>query len=1220
MLELSPSLHRRKAAVAPVGIQVGVDAHTAPLPQQQHTQVEAGSGTYAEMCAVATDIGHPELVYAFLALASSSHAAWSTRRGSSLKFDVHTVGTAAVDVDTTAALAPHVGRLVPRLYRHRFDASGKTRGAMEQLWKAVIAAAAATTITTATTAGTEQTVIRQYFQPILSDLLRAATDRSTEALANCPSTQLSMRSSVQLSMMTMTLVRSRRVYRALQCVDTFCHFTENESMCIIDTLYNRWRDRHSACLALAELLSGRTFADIGTALPGLWTAATRAMDDVKESVCEAAADFAKTLANVSVRLCDATAPSLTATSEQPTAAAAAATSASTTSTAAASATSNADTADGVDGNGGQAGLLRDLQRFGTSMGVSLDELSSMTAAQAVQAAAAGSSSSARARNAAKVAAVSPQALEESAAAVGELVPWLLDVGIMSKCTPVQALSLQTLQRVVSVAHSDALRPHLATLIASLVEGLSALEPQALQYMQFHAEKQYGVSGDQMERLRLSAARGGPLQEALDRCCRHLDEVAAAELMPRLLGLLRIGVGLATRSAAACVTPNEIRTSARRLLPTLTNAALSERSGAVRGAYASALAGVSRLAPQALIAPLALKLCELFKAADPDLDSNRRAAAASLLKDLALRAGAAMGGVGSNVSAAITTRLTLNTSTLMFDNNIQHSPNSIYRQWSCPVVGATSIKYVSIAAVASPHKFYDLQYSVALLLTLPLAFVARHDPDTATAEAFTAIWDEGLSQLQTSSATPTPVRNTRDVCRILLPAITAQCVAVLSGVSRGGRASGAAAASALASALGSELATSEHGTVLLRAVMDAIPGRAWESKDALLEAVAAVAAACKGQGVSLSLAGVDDYASASDAADSKATASVATAATAGSTMADAVAMDVDTVEGATDTANTTAIDADAGTQERDAKRSREEDTTSSQQQLPADGYQYQEAVGELQEPAVSMDILASTNTSGSSSSTAVAETVTLGQLLGLLLRQLQRSDRTLRRAAARSLTTLLNAFDSCDTFDVVAPALLPLAGLPLLSTAATAAGTTQQQQQSSTSDEQAQNFVLEARAVECLAAAWPRSTAAGDVTQTRQRYASQFAIALATALPQRVWSVRVPLLRALKAVLDSEQAGASTTAAAAAATQVSSSALAVIVSAVVSTAGTGDLKYAVVRAAAMDVVLSLSSVDSLKLALMSHKETLEAAARAGSSDKDASVATAATAALQKLAWW
>jgi hypothetical protein len=76
--------------------------------------------------------------------------------------------------------------------------------------------------------------------------------------------------------------------------------------------------------------------------------------------------------------------------------------------------------------------------------------------------------------------------------------------------------------------------------------------------------------------------------------------------------------------------------------------------------------VSRLAPQALIAPLASKLCELFKAADPDLDSSRRAAAASLLKDLALRAGAAMGGVGSNVSTNYTTSSTLTTSALMFD--------------------------------------------------------------------------------------------------------------------------------------------------------------------------------------------------------------------------------------------------------------------------------------------------------------------------------------------------------------------------------------------------------------------------------------------------------------------------------------------------------------------------------------------------------------------------
>ncbi|CAN0518035.1 unnamed protein product [Ectocarpus sp. 8 AP-2014] len=87
-------------------------------------------------------------------------------------------------------------------------------------------------------------------------------------------------------------------------------------------------------------------------------------------------------------------------------------------------------------------------------------------------------------------------------------------------------------------------PHLAELVATLIEGLSALEPQALQYMQFHAETQLEMTQDQMERLRLSVSRAGPLQDALDNCYRHLDHAGVVEaLMPRLLGLLRSGTGL-----------------------------------------------------------------------------------------------------------------------------------------------------------------------------------------------------------------------------------------------------------------------------------------------------------------------------------------------------------------------------------------------------------------------------------------------------------------------------------------------------------------------------------------------------------------------------------------------------------------------------------------------------------------------------------------------------
>ncbi|CAN0544408.1 unnamed protein product, partial [Ectocarpus sp. 8 AP-2014] len=65
----------------------------------------------------------------------------------------------------------------------------------------------------------------------------------------------------------------------------------------------------------------------------------------------------------------------------------------------------------------------------------------------------------------------------AAGAVGVTLPWLLRKGILSRCKPSQALAMRTLQRLVKVCDKEALMPHLAELVATLIEGLSALEPQ-----------------------------------------------------------------------------------------------------------------------------------------------------------------------------------------------------------------------------------------------------------------------------------------------------------------------------------------------------------------------------------------------------------------------------------------------------------------------------------------------------------------------------------------------------------------------------------------------------------------------------------------------------------------------------------------------------------------------------------------------------------------------
>lgn len=72
---------------------------------------------------------------------------------------------------------------------------------------------------------------------------------------------------------------------------------------------------------------------------------------------------------------------------------------------------------------------------------------------------------------------SAAAREAATAAISVVLPRLLRKGILSRCKESQALSMRTVQRLVKVCDKEALTPHLPELIATLIEGLSALEPQ-----------------------------------------------------------------------------------------------------------------------------------------------------------------------------------------------------------------------------------------------------------------------------------------------------------------------------------------------------------------------------------------------------------------------------------------------------------------------------------------------------------------------------------------------------------------------------------------------------------------------------------------------------------------------------------------------------------------------------------------------------------------------
>ena len=185
-----------------------------------------GSGgslsTYKELCSIVTDIGQPDLIYKFMDLANYQ-AMLNSSKGAAFGF-------ASIAKRAGDALAPHLAKLLPKLYRMQHDPSPKMQEAVKGIWQAVV--------------DDPKAAVDAHFAAVMEDLLAECGSRT-------------------------------------------------------------WRSRQSAASALAELLSGRRFAEIEPFLERVWTASLRSVDDIKETVREAGKTLCRSTRGLTVRLCDA---------------------------------------------------------------------------------------------------------------------------------------------------------------------------------------------------------------------------------------------------------------------------------------------------------------------------------------------------------------------------------------------------------------------------------------------------------------------------------------------------------------------------------------------------------------------------------------------------------------------------------------------------------------------------------------------------------------------------------------------------------------------------------------------------------------------------------------------------------------------------------------------------------------------------------------------------
>ncbi|KAG0459441.1 hypothetical protein HPP92_022569 [Vanilla planifolia] len=200
--------------------------------------------------------------------------------------------------------------------------------------------------------------------------------------------------------------------------------------------------------------------------------------------------------------------------------------------------------------------------------------------------------------------ISLTSVSDASETMNIVLPFLLVEGIVSKVASIQKTSIDLVMKLAKGA-GTAIRPHLPDLVCCMLECLSSLEDQRLNYVELHAAN-VGIQSEKLENLRITVAKDSMMWETLDLCIKVTDKPSLEFLIPRLAHIVRSGVGLNTRAGVAsfiCLlvdkVTDDIRPFTNMLSKLLFRAAIDEKSGAVKRSFAAACAMVLKYGSRSL---------------------------------------------------------------------------------------------------------------------------------------------------------------------------------------------------------------------------------------------------------------------------------------------------------------------------------------------------------------------------------------------------------------------------------------------------------------------------------------------------------------------------------------------------------------------------------------------------------------------------------------------
>lgn len=362
-------------------------------------------------------------------------------------------------------------------------------------------------------------------------------------------------------------------------------------------------------------------------------------------------------------------------------------------------------------------------------------------------------------------------------AVSLVLPTLLHEGLLSPVTEVREVSLKTILSV-SKAAGRLLQPHVDVLVPSLLESLSGLEPQQLNYLALQVAGREDVQ-ERLDAARAAISKSSPMMECINLCLQQADADGIAKLVPRLAELIKSGIGLGTKTGAASVvvalvrcSPKDVQPHAGKLLAALVNG-LGDRNATVRKSYAVAIGNLVKVAKDESVDKLIAKLKGWYIEKDDD----------GLLH-----------ACGQTLRAMS-----------------ESSPDVLQRH----AADALSLVYV------------------AMHTTSGAIAAAAFSSQTDSSRPDISVWEETWNEM---------VPGTELGLRLYLNEIVAVVRASLEASSWHRKAVGAAALSSLVGRLGAAIDAQPLDT-MLTCVVAGLGGRTWSGKEALLEALRAMATSC-----------------------------------------------------------------------------------------------------------------------------------------------------------------------------------------------------------------------------------------------------------------------------------------------------------------------------------------------------------------------------------------